>query len=167
MVQRILAENDLPPYLLELQVDEAALGPSVAALRSISKVRDAGISMAIDGFNAAHSTLRLLSKLLISKLRVDPCPHLSSGGGVSDALLFDGILGAAHGLGIVVCATGISSPELLSAVVRHGRPLAQGAALGLPLSGNEFLELLRGSVVDTATLPTLELDDASLLPDSI
>jgi EAL domain-containing protein (putative c-di-GMP-specific phosphodiesterase class I)/sensor domain CHASE-containing protein len=152
LVQRILAENELAPSFLELEVEEAALGPSSAALRSVTKVRDAGILIAIDGFNAAHSNLRLLSTLPISKLRVDPWLLLRIGDGPSEALLFDGIIGAARGLGIVVCATGITSPKLLSTVLRHGRPLAQGAALGPLLAGEEFLKLLRGSSVDTTTL---------------
>jgi EAL domain-containing protein (putative c-di-GMP-specific phosphodiesterase class I)/sensor domain CHASE-containing protein len=166
LVQRILAENELAPSFLELQVEEAALGPSAAALRSVTKVRDAGISIAIDGFNAAHSNLRLLSILPISKLRVDPYLLLRVGDGPSEALLFDGILGAARGLGIVVCATGIATPQLLATVLRHGRPLAQGAALGPALAAEEFLELLRGSSVNTATLRPLDLGEARLQQDS-
>jgi EAL domain-containing protein (putative c-di-GMP-specific phosphodiesterase class I) len=166
LVQRILAEHELAPSFLELQVEEAALGPSAAALRSVTKVRDAGISIAIDGFNAAHSNLRLLSILPISKLRLDPYLLLRVGDGPSEALLFDGILGAARGLGIVVCATGIATPELLATVLRHGRPLAQGAALGPAVAAEEFLELLRSSSVDTATLRPLDLADERLQQDS-
>jgi EAL domain-containing protein (putative c-di-GMP-specific phosphodiesterase class I)/sensor domain CHASE-containing protein len=166
LVQRILAENDLAPSFLELEVEEAALGPSAAALRSVTRVRDAGISIAIDGFNAAHSNLRLLSILPISKLRVDPYLLLRVGDGPSEALLFDGIIGAARGLGIVVCVTGIASPELLATVLRHGRPLAQGAALGAAVAGREFVDLLRRSNVDTATLRPLDFGDARLQQDS-
>jgi EAL domain-containing protein (putative c-di-GMP-specific phosphodiesterase class I) len=120
------------------------------------------MSIAIDGFNAAHSNLRLLSILPVSKLRVDPCLLLRVHDGPSAALLFAGIIGAARGLGMAVCVTGINSPELLSAVLRHGRPLAQGAALGPIVTGDEFLDLLLGSNVDTAVLPTLDLDDEDL-----
>ena len=162
LLQRILAENELAPSFLELQVEEAALGSTAAALRSVTKVRDAGISLAIDGFNAAHSNLRLLSILPISKLRVDPWLLLRVSDGPSEALLFDGIIGAARGLGIVVCATGVASPELLSTVLRHGRPLAQGAALGPAVAGDEFLELLHGSSVDTAILRPLDFGDEGL-----
>jgi EAL domain-containing protein (putative c-di-GMP-specific phosphodiesterase class I)/sensor domain CHASE-containing protein len=155
LVQRILAENELAPPLLELEVEGASLGPSAATLRSIGKVRDTGISIAIDGFDAANSNLRLLSILPVSKLRLDPWLLLRIGDGPSEALLFDGILGAARGLGIVVCASGIDSPALLASVLRHGRPLAQGAAVGVPVSEDEFLELLRGSSADTVVLRPL------------
>jgi EAL domain-containing protein (putative c-di-GMP-specific phosphodiesterase class I) len=166
LVQRILAQNELAPAFLELQVEEPALGPSAAALRSVTKVRDAGLSIAIDGFNAAHSNLRLLSILPISKLRVDPYLLLRVDNGPSEALLFDGIIGAARGLGIVVCTTGINSPELLSTVLKHGRPLAQGAALGPPLTSEEFLGLLRRTNVDTAKLRTLDFGDERRQQDS-
>jgi EAL domain-containing protein (putative c-di-GMP-specific phosphodiesterase class I)/sensor domain CHASE-containing protein len=162
MVRRILAENELAASFLELEVEESALGPSAAALRSVTQVRDAGISIAIDGFNAAHSNLRLLSILPISKLRVDPFLLLRVDDGPSEALLFDGIIGAARGLGILVCATGIASQELLSTVLRHGRPLAQGAALGPLLAGGEFFDLLRGSGVDTQVLRPLDFGEAAL-----
>jgi len=162
LVQRILAHNELAPSFLELQVEEAVIGASAAAMHSINKVRDAGISVAIDGFSAAHSNLRLLSTLPIAKLRVDPYLLLRVNDGPSAALLFAGIIGAARGLGIKVCVTGINSPALLSAVLQHGRPLAQGAALGAILTGDEFLELLLDRDVDTATLPTLDFEDEGL-----
>jgi EAL domain-containing protein (putative c-di-GMP-specific phosphodiesterase class I) len=159
LLQRVVADNELAPSFLEIQVAEEDLGPSATALRSVTQVRDAGISIAIDGFNAAHSNLRLLSILPISKLRVDPYLLLRIDDGPSQALLFDGIIGAARGLGIVVCVTGITSPQLLSAVLRHGRPLAQGAALGAPLDSAEFLELLRGNSADKAILRPLDFDN--------
>jgi EAL domain-containing protein (putative c-di-GMP-specific phosphodiesterase class I) len=162
LVQRILAHYELAPSCLELQVEETVIGASAAALRLINRLHDAGISIAIDGFNAAHSNLRLLSILPISKLRVDPYLLLRVHDGPSAALLFAGIIGAAHGLRMVVCAKGINSPELLSAVLQHGRPLAQGAALGPILAGEEFLELLRASNADTAILPTLDFGDGGL-----
>jgi EAL domain-containing protein (putative c-di-GMP-specific phosphodiesterase class I) len=133
----------------------------------VSQIRDAGISIAIDGFNAAHSNLRLLSVLPISKLRVDPYLLLRIDDGPSEALLFDGIIGAARGLGILVCATGIATQELLSSVLRHGRPLAQGAALGPLLAGEEFFDLLRGSGADTEILRPLDFGDARLLQGSM
>ena len=167
LVQRILAENELAPSFLELEVEAAPLGPSAAALRSITKVRDAGICIAIEGFDAAHSNLRLLSILPVSKLRVDLWLLLRIGDGPSEGLLFDGILGAARGLGIVVCASGIDSPELLATVLRHGRPLVQGAAVGAPASGKEFLELLRGNSVDTEVLRPLKVHDERLWLESM
>jgi EAL domain-containing protein (putative c-di-GMP-specific phosphodiesterase class I) len=158
LVERVLADHQLAPSSLELEVEETALGACAPALRALCKVHEAGISIAVDGFNANHSNLRLLAILPIAKLRIDPWLLLRMGDRVSEAQLFAGILGAAKGLRITVCATGVASADLLAAVIKHGRPLAQGAALGMPLEGPDFLELLRGSKVDTVTLRTLELE---------
>jgi EAL domain-containing protein (putative c-di-GMP-specific phosphodiesterase class I) len=161
LVHRVLAEYEIPPALLELEVEEAALGAGSEPLRTLTKIYEAGISIALDGFNANHSNLRLLSILPISKLRVDPWLLLRMADHVSEAQMFAGILGAARGLGIVVCATGVASADILAAVLKHGRPLAQGTAVGAPLDGPAFLERLRDNNVDTATLRPLELDAAT------
>jgi EAL domain-containing protein (putative c-di-GMP-specific phosphodiesterase class I) len=160
LVKRILAEHALEPSLLELEVEETAIGASAPTLCTLAKIHEAGISIAIDGFNASHSNLRLLTILPISKLRIDPWLLLRMGDRVPEALVFDGILGAARSLGIAVCATGVATPDLLTAVLKHGRPLAQGAAVGPPLADPDFLELLRGNNEDTETMRPLSLEQA-------
>jgi EAL domain-containing protein (putative c-di-GMP-specific phosphodiesterase class I) len=163
LAQRVLAEYEIAPALLELEVEEAALGACSLSLRTLTKVHEAGISIALDGFNANHANLRLLAILPIAKLRVDPWLLLRMADRAAEAQLFTGILGAARGLGIAVCATGVASAEMLAAVLQHGRPLVQGAAVAASLDGPEFLERLRGNCVDTVTIRRLDLDCA-LLP---
>jgi EAL domain-containing protein (putative c-di-GMP-specific phosphodiesterase class I) len=160
LVKRILAEHALEPSLLELEVEETAIGTCAPTLCTLAKIHEAGISIAIDDFNASHSNLRLLTILPISKLRIDPWLLLRMGDRVPEALVFDGILGAARSLGITVCATGVATPDLLAAVLKHGRPLAQGAAVGSPLTDPDFLELLRGNNEDTETMRPLSLEKA-------
>jgi len=160
LVKRILAEHALDPSLLELEVEETAIGACAPTLCTLAKIHEAGVSIAIDSFNASHSNLRLLTILPISKLRIDPWLLLRMGDRVPEALVFDGILGAARSLGILVCATGVATPDLLNAVLKHGRPLVQGAAVGSPLTDADFLELLRGNNENTETLRPLSLRSA-------
>ena len=160
LVLRVLEEYKIAPALLELEVEEAALSAGSIPLRTLAKVHDAGISIALDGFNANHSNLRLLAVLPIAKLRVDPSLICRMANRVAEAQLFAAILGAARGLGIGVCATGVASADMLAAVLQHGRPLAQGAAVAASLDGREFLERLRDSSVATITLQPLALDHA-------
>jgi EAL domain-containing protein (putative c-di-GMP-specific phosphodiesterase class I) len=166
LTQRVLAEYEIAPSLLELEVEETALSACSSSLRTLTKVHEAGISIALDGFNANHANhanLRLLAILPIAKLRVDPWLLLKMSDRVAEAQLFTGILGAARGLGITVCATGVASADMLAAVLQHGRPLAQGTAVAAALDGPAFLERLRGSNVDTVRIRRLDLDCA-LLP---
>jgi EAL domain-containing protein (putative c-di-GMP-specific phosphodiesterase class I)/sensor domain CHASE-containing protein len=158
-VRRTLAEFELPPQYLELQISETVLGGSASALRALTAVQSAGICLAIDGYNAARSNLRLLTKVRITKLRIDPTLVRRIAVSGEEAMLFDGIVGAARGLGVAVCATGVDSPDLVSAAMRHGRPLAQGDALGPCIDAEQFLVLLRGSASETWNLPPIQVDD--------
>jgi EAL domain-containing protein (putative c-di-GMP-specific phosphodiesterase class I) len=166
LAQRVLAEYEIAPALLELEVEEAALSACPSSLRTLTKIHEAGISIALDGFNANHANLRLLAILPIAKLRVDPWLLLRMADRVAEAQLFVGILGAARGLGIAVCATGIASADMLAAVLQHARPLVQGTAVAASLDGPEFLERLRGNNVDTVTIRRLDLDCVLLPPGS-
>ena len=158
LVKRILLEHSLAPSYLELEVTESSFGVGASVrctLANARKVRNAGLRLAIDGFNAADVNLRLLTILPISKLRVDPWLLLRLNDGAANGLLFDALLGAARSLGVAVCVTGVCNPELLAAILRHGRPLAQGSEVGKLRDAAEMLELLRGDGSDTARLRPL------------
>ena len=116
------------------------------------------MSIAVDGFNATCANLRILAMSPISKVRVAASPLLRRGADTLEKLVFRGILGAARGLGISVCAAGVNSPEVLAAVLSHGRPLAQGTELASPLNSAEFLKSLRNRNEATATLPLVYPD---------
>jgi hypothetical protein len=83
-------------------------GLQISTYRTLS-VKHLGFRVSVrwPTYNAAHSNLRVLFVLPISKLRVNPYLLLRNGDSPSEAPLFDGIIGAARGLGIVVCVTGI------------------------------------------------------------
>jgi EAL domain-containing protein (putative c-di-GMP-specific phosphodiesterase class I) len=129
-------------------------------LRALRTISEAGISIAIDKFSGTKASLCLLTLVPIAKLRIDPSLLRNIGGASPEALLFDGIIGAARGLGMTVCVTGVASEDSLAAILRHARPLAQGMAIGAPLNAEDFIQLLRGSCADTATLqPLVVVDD--------
>jgi EAL domain-containing protein (putative c-di-GMP-specific phosphodiesterase class I) len=160
LVRRVLSEYELPPRLLELEVSESTLvgGPHVREV--LLNARAAGIAVAVDRFTASSLSLQALALLPVTKLRVEQAVACGVDADGNPAPLFAGIVGAARGLRIVVCATGVDSPEVIEAIERRGCQLAQGAALGAPVDGEGFLGIIRGSGVDTVSLPTLELDDA-------
>jgi EAL domain-containing protein (putative c-di-GMP-specific phosphodiesterase class I) len=166
LVRRILAEYELAPRFLELEVSESALAVSVATRRALGGAHEIGVCVAIDGFRATQSILRLLTLQPIAKLRIDSALVREVRPGGSQRVLFDGIVGAARGLGIVACATGVDSPELVAAAERHGRPLAQGTALSPPVDSEQFLAFVRNGADDTVRLPPLELDDARSEPEA-
>jgi EAL domain-containing protein (putative c-di-GMP-specific phosphodiesterase class I) len=155
LARRIMSEQPTRPASLELLVNESALAASATALRLLDNARNTGLSFGLDAYDAGNANMRLLAMLPISKLRVDAAPLLRTRTGVAETLVFGAIIGAARSLGILVCASGVDSEELLRAVLRHARPLAQGNALGLALGSGEFLQLLRVRNEVTSTLTVL------------
>ena len=153
LVKRILLEHALAPSYLELEVTESSFGVGASVkctLANARKVRNAGLTLAIDGFNAADVDLRLLTILPISKLRVDPMAVMRLNDGGRTACCSMRSSAAARSLGVAVCVTGVCNPELLAAILRHDRPLAQGSEVGKLRDAAEMLELLRGDGNDTA-----------------
>ncbi len=150
LVRNVLADCALAPALLELELVGhrfAAAGASAAgALAKARELREAGVALSIDGFNAADVSLRLMSILPVSKLRVDPWLLLRRDDDGANRSLFDAILGAAHGLGIAVCVTGVGTPKILEAVLHHRPPLAQGHALGHARDARAMRDLMRSRV---------------------
>ena len=155
IVLQSLDESGLDAGLLELEVEESAAIAGPGALRTLSRLRAAGLPIALSGINAARLNLRLLATLPVTKLRLDALPLLRAGDCLPERRVFDGLVGAARGLGLLVCATGVNSPQLLASVVRRARSLAQGDAVGAPLEPGDFLERLRDLNETTATLPIL------------
>jgi EAL domain-containing protein (putative c-di-GMP-specific phosphodiesterase class I) len=160
LVRRVLTEYELPPRLLELEVSESTLVGGQNVREALLNARAAGIAVAVDRFTASSLSLQALALLPVTKLRVEQAVACGVDADGNPAPLFAGIVGAARGLRIVVCATGVDSPEVIEAIERRGCQLAQGTALGAPVDGEGFLAIIRGSGVDTVSLPTLELDDA-------
>ena len=158
LVRRVLADNELPSSFLELEIPEHVLAGSEAVRRALGKIHAAGVLICIREFDGSQSNIRSLTFVPLAKLLIDPKLIREAATGTPAAALFDGIIGAARALGILVCASGIDSPALEATAERHGCVLAQGTTFGPRVDSEQFLSLVRGAGVDTATLPPLDLD---------
>ncbi len=161
VLQRILAECDLAPRHLELEVPEAALTNSPAALRALQAARRTGVSICIDDLGKGSSSLHSLTAVPIAKVRIDAALIRQAAHDPAASAFVRAIIGAANALHIAVCATGVDSAELAVRLAAHGRLLAQGVAFAPPMDGEEFLASLRRRDVDTAKLPILQLGDSA------
>ncbi len=155
LLRRLLLQSTLAPEYLEIQVPEATLGGKAASMRALREIHDAGIALSIDGFDGAKSNLHLLSSAPADKWRINSALIRRIAMDATDARLFDLIIAAGQALQVTVCATGVASPELLVGVLRHGRLLVQGTAVGPPVDDETFLAFLCGTNMDTTLLRTL------------
>jgi EAL domain-containing protein (putative c-di-GMP-specific phosphodiesterase class I)/sensor domain CHASE-containing protein len=165
MLREILADCELTPRYLEIEVPAASFTASPRAMKALDEVHQLGVRLCLDGFGKGSSSLHSLAALPISKVRIHPALVREAAYDARAAALMHAIIGASRGLGISVCAAGVDSPVQAGALEVHGRPLAQGSALGPPMESERILALLHGTGVDTAFLPVVDPDPSIPQPE--
>jgi diguanylate cyclase len=131
-VARALKESGLPPQLLEIEVTETTImqNPDVA-LAVLRRLRELGVTVAVDGFGAAYSSLVGLHRLPVNKLKIDRALVAEvSGQGKG---IIAGIVGLAHALELKVTAVGVETEAQREALKACGCDYLQGFLTGRPV----------------------------------
>ena len=131
VVAAALKATGLPPELLELEVPEpAVMQDADIALAVLKKLREIGVTVAIDGFGAAYSSLVALRRLPVNKLKVDR--SLVAEVHREGKAIVAGIAGLAHALDLKVTAVGVETEAQKAALIACGCDHLQGFLLGAP-----------------------------------
>jgi diguanylate cyclase (GGDEF)-like protein/PAS domain S-box-containing protein len=131
LVARALGEAGLPPALLELEVAEPTVMQNVdLSLATLAKLRSLGVTLAIDGFGAAYSSLVSLRQLPVQKLKLDRT--LVAEVHREGRAIVAGIVGLARALELKVTAVGVESEPQKRALIECGCDYLQGLLSGGP-----------------------------------
>jgi diguanylate cyclase (GGDEF)-like protein/PAS domain S-box-containing protein len=142
-VAQMLLEAELDPQCLVLEVTENILmGDSRAAGATLQRLKDLGVSIAIDDFGTAHSSLARLKHLPVDTLKVDRSFVAGLGKDEYDDVLVSGIINMASGLGLTVVAEGVETSQQLARLHMLGCSRAQGNYFSKPLAPEEVTSLL-------------------------
>ena len=145
---RVLAaieEHGLRTRSLCLEVTEsAAMRDAERAAPVLSRLREAGVLIAIDDFGADFSSLSRLRDLPVDILKVDRSFLRGVPGDPTASAMLTAILALADALGLEAVAEGIETPEQEVFVREHGCALGQGFHLGRPLPADGATEVLAG-----------------------
>ena len=135
----------LSPEQVTLEVTEdAVVGEAGRPVEALRGLRDAGFLLALDDFGTGYSSLSYLRRLPIGLVKIDRSfvARLGEDGREEDEVLLSGIVGIAHGLGLLVCAEGVETEEQLHRVGALGCGLAQGYYFSRPLPAEGASALL-------------------------
>jgi EAL domain-containing protein (putative c-di-GMP-specific phosphodiesterase class I) len=142
-IARVLTETGLDPGCLILEITETVLmKESHAAGATLQRLRNLGVSIAIDDFGTAYSSLARLKHWPVDTLKVDRSFVAGLGEDEDDEVLVSGILSMAFGLGLTVVAEGVETSKQLASLRAIGCSRAQGFYFSRPLPSEEVASLL-------------------------
>jgi diguanylate cyclase (GGDEF)-like protein len=139
-VAQALADSGLPPERLELEITETALlNNDEAALRTLTQIRNLGVSISLDDFGTGYSSLSYLHRFPISRIKIDKSfiqrvPEDS--GSVS---IVRAITQLGSSLNMQITAEGIETESQLAFIREQGCDHVQGFLTGRPIASAAFL----------------------------
>ena len=147
----IVAESGFPASQLTLEVTEQALLADIQiAARSLARLSDAGIRIALDDFGAGFCNFRYLKLLPLDYLKLDRSMVDGITGDGRDLAVFRAILAMAKALEIEVIAEGIESEAQRALIAAEGCHFYQGFLRAKPLCAEDFAALAGGFPGDRA-----------------
>jgi diguanylate cyclase (GGDEF)-like protein len=137
-VKRMLAEYQIPPTMLELEITESTLAADIAQASAVlQELSDAGVRLSIDDFGTGYSSLNYLQRLPFHTLKIDRIFMPSKFDG-HDHVICEGVLALAAALRKSVVAEGIETAEQLLYLQSKQCPIGQGYFFGRPVSAEKF-----------------------------
>ncbi len=138
-----LAELDLAPRHLKIELSEKILGPDEGSYRrNIDGLRKLGVVVTLDDFGEGRTSLAHLRGLPIEGLKLDRSLITNSIRSESDQIILDSITKLAHGLKFEVVAEGVETPEHLVRVLAAGCDYVQGYLFSKPLQSVDVDDFL-------------------------
>jgi len=146
-VEAILAETNMRPEWLELEITESFLQRDrrvVAAM--LRRLKDRGIRISIDDFGTGYSSLSQLKDLPIHAVKIDRTfiRHIDTDR--KNASIVSAIMALAHSMNLRVIAEGVETEAELRLLRKMGCDELQGYYFSVPLrteDAHSFLRLVR------------------------
>jgi diguanylate cyclase (GGDEF)-like protein/PAS domain S-box-containing protein len=155
-----LAASELDPTKVTIEVSETeALHDDARAREALRRLDTAGLTLALDDFGVAYSSLRRLRDLPTKWIKIDKSFLVGVPGNEGATKVLEAILSLLAALEVRVIVEGVESAAQCAWLRERGCEAAQGWWLGQPVPAHELEELFRSS-------PESLLDGATALPRS-
>ncbi|MFV0344419.1 MAG: EAL domain-containing protein [Anaerocolumna sp.] len=143
MIQTILAEIDLAPNKLELEITESIIVSSISDVSSLLKdLQDIGVRISLDDFGTGYSSLNYLTNMPINTLKIDKSFIDNISNSKKDSYVADAIIRLAHNIDLEVIAEGVESTDQLKVLRQKKCDMIQGYIFSKPLLPSDLITLL-------------------------
>ncbi len=138
-VKRIIKESGVDPSRLELEITESVVISNLADIRDkMLALRKIGIKFAIDDFGTGYSSLAYLSKLPISKIKIDQSFVMDLDKTGNNTAIIESILSIASNMNFSVIAEGVETEAAFNLLREKGCDYYQGYLFSKPLNLEQF-----------------------------
>jgi diguanylate cyclase (GGDEF)-like protein len=138
-VAGLLAEHDLPPELLEIEVTETSVMTDPGhATDVLTQLRALGISISVDDFGTGHSSLAQLTRIPADQLKIDRQFVLDMETDASALAVVQTIVDLGNRLGLEIVAEGIETAANRQALRAMGCTTGQGYFYARPMPAAAF-----------------------------
>ncbi len=143
-IQQIIAEYELPPGSLDLEVTESmTMRSPTEAVEMMKALTGYGQSLSIDDFGTGYSSLSYLKLFPISTLKIDRSFVKDIETDMNDASICDITVLLAHKLGMKVVAEGVETEAQLKYLLSIGCEKIQGYLISKPLPADQATSFIR------------------------
>jgi EAL domain-containing protein (putative c-di-GMP-specific phosphodiesterase class I) len=139
-VRALLEQHAVDAERLELEITEGTIMSDPIRVRRVAiELAELGIQLALDDFGVGYSSLSYLSRLPISKLKIDRSFVGRMGVSERERIIVGATVDLAHSLGLAVVAEGVEDAATLELVRELGADIAQGYFVGPPEAADAFV----------------------------
>ena len=138
----VLAEYEVQSGDIEIEVTETGLlDISSVARENVTRLRNAGVRIALDDFGVGFSSLSHLRDLPIGRLKIDRSFTVECMRDARTLTIVKAVVEMARSLGITVTAEGIETQAQQTWMQHLGCDSAQGYLFARPMTAEDFLKL--------------------------
>lgn len=141
----LLKRSGFAPERLTLEITEQALLTDLdRSARTLGRLVELGMHIALDDFGAGFCNFRYLKLLPLDYLKLDRAMVDEIATDPRDLAILRGIVAMAHALDLDVIAEGIETEDQRALIAQEGCAFYQGFLRAKPMSGGEFLAYAEG-----------------------
>ncbi|MBP2639358.1 MAG: diguanylate cyclase/phosphodiesterase [Firmicutes bacterium] len=143
IVRTILADVDIKPCQLELEITESVLLVSIDdTIQKLNELQSMGLRLSLDDFGTGYSSLTYLQRLPVNTMKIDKTfIDMIMADEVQPAIIAS-IIDMAHVLKMSVVAEGVEKERQYNYLVQNQCDVIQGYFIGRPVSGEEAIQFL-------------------------
>ena len=142
-VRDALDASGLAPQRLQLEITEnLLLEDSAETVSTLHRLRDLGVSIAVDDFGSGYSSLSYLLKFPFDKVKLDRSLMTDVGRRNQRDIVVQSVIAMCNGLGMRTTGEGIETQEQLAFLEKHGCTEAQGFLFSKAVPGKQVPGLI-------------------------